>query len=78
MTDSIYEAEYIVISDTTKEAVWLQKFISELEVAPSVDGLILLYYDNTGAVAQFKEPRAHHKSKHILRCFHLVREFVER
>ena len=37
-----------------------------------------LYCDNTGAVAQAKEPRSHHKSKHILRCFHLVREVIER
>ena len=37
-----------------------------------------LYCDNIGAVAQAKEPRSHHKSKHILRWFHLVREIIER
>ena len=56
----------------------MKKFILELDVVPEIEGSKLLYYDNTGAVAQAKEPRAHHKSKHILRCFHLVREFVER
>ena len=37
-----------------------------------------LYCDNTGAVTQAKEPRTHHKSKHILRWFHLIREIVKR
>ena len=56
----------------------MKKFISELGIVLKIESLVPLDYDNTGAVAQFKEPRAHHKSKHILRCFHLVREFVER
>ena len=51
MVDSVCEAEYITASDAAKEAVWLWKFICELRVAPSVDGSILLYYDNTGAIA---------------------------
>ena len=34
--------------------------------------------DNTGAIAQSKEPRAHHRSKHILRKFHLIREILQR
>ena len=49
-----------------------------MSVVPEIENPILLYCDNTGAVAQAKEPRAHHKSKHILRRFHLVREIVER
>ena len=56
----------------------MKKFISELGVVPEIEGPVSLYYDNTKAVAQAKEPRAHHKSKHILRRFHLVREIVER
>ena len=37
-----------------------------------------LYYDNIGTIAQIKEPRSHHKSKHILRWFYLVQEIIER
>ena len=37
-----------------------------------------LYCDNDGVVAQAKEPRSHHKSKHILWRFHLVWEIIER
>ena len=78
MADSTCKAEYIVASDAAKEALWLQKFINELGVAPSLDGPILLYYDSIGAIAQAKEPRSHHRTKHILRCYHLVREIVKR
>ena len=78
VADSVCEAEYIAASDTAKEAVWLRKFINELGVAPSLDGPVLLYCDSTGAIAQAKEPNAHQRMKHILRCFHLIRDIVDR
>ena len=59
VADFICEAEYIAASDVAKEAVRLWKFIGQLGVAPSVDGPILLYYDNTGVIAQAKELRSH-------------------
>ena len=59
VADSICEAEYITTSDATKEVVWLQKFIIELGVTPSINGPILLYYNFTGAIAQTKEPKSH-------------------
>ena len=59
-------------SDAAKEAVWLRKFISELGVAPSIDSLVLLYYDSTGAIAQAKEPKAQQQIKYILRRYQLV------
>ena len=75
---STTEAEYIAASEAAKEAVWIKKFIMELEVLPKIKNGITMYCDNTGAIAQSKEPRSHHKSKHVLRGFHLIREIVER
>ena len=43
-----------------------------------LDGPVPLYCDNTGAIVQAKESRSYHHTKHILRCFHLVREIMER
>ena len=77
MANSTCEAEYIVASDAVKEAVWLWKFINKLEVAPSFDGPILLYYDSTGAIAQTKEPKSHQRTKHILCRYYLVREIMD-
>ncbi|KAK2421692.1 secreted RxLR effector protein [Trifolium repens] len=76
--DSTTEAEYIAASSAAKEAVWIKKFISELDVVPSIVDPISLYCDNNGAIAQAKEPRSHQRSKHILRRFHLIREIIDR
>ena len=36
-----------------------------------------LYYDNSGAIAQAKEPMNHHKVRHIDRKYHLIRKIVK-
>ena len=78
VADSVIEDEYIGASEAAKEAVWMKKFITELGVVSRIEQPVPLYCDNTRTVAQAKEPISHHKSKHILRWFHLVREIVER
>ena len=78
IADSTTEAEYIAAADAAKEAVWMKKFISELGVVPSIENGIELFCDNTGAIAQSKEPRAHKNNKHVLRKFHIIREIVGR
>ena len=78
VADSTMEAEYIAASEAVKEAVWIRKFVSELGVVPSASVPVDLYCDNSGAIAQAKEPRSHQKSKHILRRYHLIREILDR
>ena len=78
VADSTTEAEYITASDAAKEAVWIKKFITDLEVVPSIINHVDVYCDNNGAIAQAKEPRSHQRSKHILRRYHLIREIIER
>ena len=39
---------------------------------------ITLYCDNSGAVANSKEPRSHKRGKHIKRKYHLIREILSR
>ncbi|KAL0377114.1 UNVERIFIED_CONTAM: Retrovirus-related Pol polyprotein from transposon TNT 1-94 [Sesamum calycinum] len=70
------EAEYIAASKAAKEAVWMKNYIQELGMVPSIAGPVVVLYDNNGAIAQAKEPRSHHRSKHILRRYHLLREMV--
>jgi hypothetical protein len=53
------EAEYIAASEAAKEAVWIRKFVSELGTIPSVSSPVDLYCDNSGAIAQAKEPTSH-------------------
>ncbi|KAJ9544580.1 hypothetical protein OSB04_024287 [Centaurea solstitialis] len=78
IADSTTEAEYIAASDAAKEAVWLRNFLSDLRVVASVSRLIDIFCDNSEAVAQAKEPREHHKSRHVLRKYHLIREIIGR
>ena len=72
------EAEHVAASDAAKEAVWLRNFLVDLDVVPSAQSPIVLYCDNSGAVANSKEPRVHKKGKHIERKYHLIREIVQR
>ena len=78
IADSTMEAEYIAASEAAKEAVWLKNFLSGLEVVPEMDKPITLYCDNSGAVANSREPRSHKRGKHIERKYHLIREIVHR
>jgi hypothetical protein len=69
------KVEYIAAFEATKEAVWIRNFIFELCVVPAFSPMDL-YCDNSGAIAQAKEPRAHKRAKHVLRCYHLIRKII--
>ena len=77
VADCTTEAEYIAASEAAKEGVWIKKFLIELGVFPKASSPLDLYCDNSGAIAQVKEPRNHQKSKHVMRRFHLIREFID-
>ena len=49
-----------------------------MEVVPNMHLPITLYCDNSGAVANSREPRSHKRGKHIERKYHLIREIVHR
>ena len=78
IADSTMEAEYVAACEAAKEAVWLRQFLIDLEVVPSANKQITIYCDNSGAVANSKEPRSHKRGKHIERKYHLLREIVQR
>ena len=78
IADSTMEAEYIAACEAAKESVWLRKFCTDLEIVPKMNEAITLYCDNSGAVANSKEPRSHKRGKHIERKYHLIREIVHR
>ena len=78
IADSTMEAEYVAASETAKEEVWLCKFLSDLEVVPNMDKPLTLFCDNSGAVANSKEPRSHKRSKHTHRKYHVIRDFVKK
>jgi hypothetical protein len=76
VTNSIVEAEYIEAPGAAKEGVWMRRFLIEFGVFPDASSPLNLHCDNNGTIAQAKEPRNHQKNKHVLRKFHLIREFI--
>ncbi|TYK06494.1 gag/pol protein [Cucumis melo var. makuwa] len=78
IADSTMEAEYVVACEAAKEAVWLKKFLTDLEVISNMHMPITLYCDNSGAVTNSRKPRNHKCGKHIEQKYHLIREIVHR
>ncbi|KAM1980695.1 hypothetical protein ACFX15_037288 [Malus domestica] len=74
IADSTMEAEYVVAAEAGKEAFWIKKFITELGVVPTITSPVTLYCDNSGAIAQAKEPMAHQKNKQFDRHFNILRQ----
>ena len=66
----------MAVCEAAKEAVWLRKFLIDLQVVPHAIQPMTLYCDNSGAVTNSKEPRSHKHSKHIERRYHLIREII--
>ena len=78
ITDSTTEAEYVAASEAAKEAVWIRQFLEGLMVVPTAVDPIPLFCDNSGAVFQAREPKSSNRSRHVLRKYHIIRDYVER
>ena len=76
ISDFITEGEYVAACKAANEAVCLRKFLTNLEIVPNMHLSITLYCDNSGAVANLREPRSHKQGKHIKRKYHLIRKIV--
>jgi len=69
---STCDAEYIAVSESCHEAVWLRLFLNELGLLHP--GSTLLLCDNNGALSLAYDPSHHTRSKHIDVRFHYIRE----
>ena len=78
IADSTMKVEYATACEVVKEAVWLKKFLFDLGVMRMEQVPITLFCNNSGAVAQSKDPRNHKKGKHIERKYHIIRDIVAR
>jgi hypothetical protein len=71
------ESEYMAATEAASEGVWLHKFVIELGVFPTMGNPVDILCDNTAAIANNKELRAHSVVKHILQHYHIIREYVK-
>jgi hypothetical protein len=69
------EAEYMAVTHAIQEGIWLKSLFTALHVPTPLP--IVLYVDNTGAIALSKEARFHIRSKHIDIRYYFIREYIE-
>ena len=72
---STTEAEYIALSTTSQEAVWLRRLLQN--VLKKQDNPTVVYKDNQGAIELTENPKFHNRTKHIDASYHFVREQVD-
>lgn len=70
------EAEYMAITHTIQDGLWLRSMFSELHI--SLPTPIVIHIDNTGAISLSKEAKNHIRSKHIDVRYHFIRGHIER
>ena len=71
---STCEAEYMSLTQATKEAIWLQSLISNFESIPKATPI---NGDNKSSISLAHDPAFHARVKHIDIQHHFVREKVE-
>ncbi|SGY70341.1 BQ5605_C004g03142 [Microbotryum silenes-dioicae] len=74
VADSTCDAEYLALSHTGKEAIFLRQLFGELGLPSSQP--VLIYGDNQGANALTKNPVFHARTRHIWLCEHFVQDMV--
>src|SRR3954452_23072396 len=57
IAQSKMESEYMAAAEEANEAVWLREFFTELGVFPSMRDPVNILCDNTGGIANAKDPR---------------------
>ena len=69
------ESEYMALTQTAKESIWIQRLIKEIGI--SVANANIIYADSQGSIALSKNPEYHARTKHIDIQHHFVRECIK-
>ena len=72
---SLTEAEYVALSESSCEIMWLRHLYGELGYIQK--GPTLLLGDNDGSIAMARNPQFHKRSKHVDIRWHWVRDLVQ-
>ena len=68
------EAEYVALTEASKEMIWLQRFMEELGKKQESSRL---YCDSQSAIHLAKNSAFHSKTKHIQLRYHFIRSVLE-
>jgi hypothetical protein len=72
---STTEAEYVALSQATREAIWLQELLNEFLQVPQK--VVTMMVDNQSCIALARNPVHHKRTKHIDIQYHFIREALE-
>lgn len=70
------EVEYIALNNASKQAIWMKKFINNLQALDCIDTLPMLD-NNTSSIKMTKNDEFHKQTKYINIQHHFIRELVE-
>ncbi len=70
------EIEYMILSKAAKEAIWIRRFLNELNFRN--DQLVLIYANNKNAIDFIINSLFYKRTKHIEIRWHWVREMIDR
>jgi hypothetical protein len=74
---STCEAEYMAMSEATKEAMYLRQLLQDINMLPQPAPTII-YCDNQAAIQLTKTESQHNRAKHIDIRHHFVRDAIRR
>src|SRR5262249_43212859 len=75
---STTEAEYMALTQATKEAIWIRQLLSEIGMTPKTSREpTIIRSDNQGCISLAKNSAHHARTKHIDVQHHFVRDKVE-
>jgi 3D (Asp-Asp-Asp) domain-containing protein len=75
---STTEAEYIALSEASKQGQWIRTLIRELHRTDLLDESLAtpIYSDNQGCIAIAKDPVGHRRTKHIDVRYQYIRQLI--
>ena len=77
VTTSSTEAEYIGLSNASREALYLIQLLHDFRLDPALYDPALLYGDNQASIALSKNPKFHERAKHIHIHYHLIHNLID-
>ncbi len=65
VSTSTTKAEYIALGHEAQEAIWLRRFLNELQIVAQPIASVALYGDNQTSIRLTKNAESQHRTKHI-------------
>lgn len=75
VTVSSTEAEYVALTEATKEGLWLKKLLKDFN--QHIKYPILMYQDNTSCIKMLTSDKVNNRTKHIDVRYHFVKNLVK-